>query len=179
MSLNKCIFLIGMPGTGKSYWAEQLSERFNLAMLDTDDIIEEEEACSITELFDAKGEAYFRQREKEVLQGIIAQQQEPDAEVLLIACGGGMPCYHNNIQTMLQAGKVIYLRSAAATLIERLLQEFQKRPLLKEQEDLLAFAAALLAQRQEFYEQAHHILDTEKLSLITFEPIIKSCIEQP
>lgn len=178
MSINKCIFLIGMPGTGKSYWAEQLSERFNLAMLDTDDIIEEEENCSINELFDIKGEDYFRQREKEVLEGIITQQKEVDAELLIIACGGGMPCYHNNMQTMLKAGRVIYLQSAPATLIERLLKEFQTRPMLKEQENLLAFAAELLAQRQVYYKQAHDIFDTEMLSLITFEPIIKKCIEQ-
>jgi shikimate kinase len=176
---SNTLFLIGMPASGKTHWAEQLSARHNINMLDTDDIIEDEEDCSISELFDKKGEAYFRQREHEVLLNIIAQQQEEGAEPLLVACGGGMPCYNNNMQLMNEGGTTLYLRSSAAVLIERLLAEFEKRPLLSEQQDLQDYARQLLEERKKYYEQADQIIDTENLSLITFEPIIKACIEQP
>ena len=177
MDSNKSlVFLIGMPGTGKTYWAEHLSEAFGFQMLDIDDEIEEEEDMSITDIFDKRGEEWFREKEKQILNDIIRDNKEGSADEnakVIIACGGGTPCFFDNMQRMREAGTVIYLRSKPETIIERILHEVEKRPLLAEQTELIEYAQELLDTRKETYEQAHHILDTENISLTTFEQILK------
>lgn len=190
----RLIFLIGMPGAGKTYWAEHLSEAYKLDYIDMDDEIEDEEDMSITEIFDKHGEDWFREREKKILHEIINTQipnsqsqiptiarheetQSPIPQsqfpITIVATGGGTPCFFDNMQQMKQHGTVIYLRAKPETLISRIMDEIGKRPLLAEQTELVEYAQELLDARKQIYEQAHHILDTENISITTFGQILK------
>ena len=168
------IFLIGMPGSGKSHWAEQLAAAHSLSFLDLDKLIEEREGQTISGIFKTKGEDYFRHLESVLLREII----NSEAQNIIIACGGGVPCFANNLSNMKLAGNIIYLRATPAWLTARLQSEAAHRPLLQEK-DLLPYLQQLLNMRKHFYEQADHILDVENISLSTFDKIISSCINRP
>ncbi len=180
---ERYIFLIGMPGAGKSYWAENLSDARGFNYIDMDDEIEEAEDMSITEIFDKHGEDWFREKEKQILHEILKDESStPNSQfpipnspssTTIIATGGGTPCFFDNMEQMKQHGIVIYLRTKPETLIGRIMDEIGKRPLLAEQTELAEYAGELLDTRKKIYEQAQHILDTENISLTTFEQILK------
>lgn len=164
------LFLAGMPGSGKSYWAQQLAKEYGLEVHDTDHIIESEEQTFIPEIFDKRGEDYFRKKEHEVIMQIIAANRKKS----VVSLGGGAPCYHDNMQLMKEAGTVIYLKAAIDTLFDQIRNEISDRPLLQEHaDDLRKRLQTLLDARKHFYEQAHYIFEVEDLSLPKFAAILK------
>ncbi|MBS1687923.1 MAG: shikimate kinase [Bacteroidetes bacterium] len=168
------IFLIGMPGVGKSYWAEKLALANNIPHIDLDMLIEQKEGQSISSLFNTQGEAYFREIETTILNEIIDNNNSN----AIIACGGGTPCFADNLTQMKKAGKTIYLHADVDLLISRLQNEREKRPLLQV-EDMSVHLQQLLNMRDHIYEQADYILDAKDISLSTFDKIISSCINRP
>ncbi|MGN6567546.1 MAG: shikimate kinase [Flavipsychrobacter sp.] len=168
------IFLVGMPGAGKSYWAEKISAAYNLSLVDLDKRIEDRDGQTITNIFHSKGEAYFRDLETTLLLEVIADKQND----VIVACGGGTPCFAHNLSSMQQAGSIVYLRADIESLLNRLENEALHRPLLQKG-DLRSYLQDLLNKRKHIYEQADHILDTEIISLSTFDKIISSCINRP
>jgi len=150
--LNKKIFLIGMPASGKTNYGKKLAKFFNVPFLDLDREIEKTTQQSISALFKDKGEAHFRILETKQLQLIIANHQ-----VEVIACGGGTPCFYNNLELMKNAGLVIYLDISLEKLIMRLnKKQTSNRPLLSNEENLKAKLQAILTERSSYYLQAHH-----------------------
>src|SRR4029078_10045406 len=97
------IFLLGFMGSGKSYWGRQLSQKLLIPYFDLDEQIVNNEGASINEIFDKKGEEYFRLLEKDTLH-IITESRES----MIMACGGGTPCFFNNIEYMKQAGTTVW-----------------------------------------------------------------------
>lgn len=167
------IFLVGMPGAGKSYWAEKISTAYNLSLVDLDKRIEGREGQTIKNIFRSKGEAYFRNLETTLLLELVADKQND----VIVACGGGTPCFADNLKNMQQAGNIVYLRANIESLLKRLENEVLHRPLLQKG-DLRSYLQDLLNKRKPIYEQAHYILDTETISLSTFDKIISSCINR-
>lgn len=164
------LFLAGMPGSGKSHWAQQVAAAYGYALVDTDKVIEAEEQAFIPEIFDKKGEDYFRKKEHEVITRLIDTRMDK----MVISLGGGAPCFHHNMQLMKNAGTVIYLKAGIDTLFEQIKNEISDRPLLKEHADNLRTQLnALLSSRKIFYEQADHIFEVESLSLPKFAAILK------
>ncbi|MBA3829132.1 MAG: shikimate kinase [Taibaiella sp.] len=164
------VFLIGMPGVGKTYWARQIADAFGINCIDLDNYIMQKEGVSIQALFDTKGEEYFRDAELKALQQIInISEKEP---AIIVATGGGTPCYFDNINLLKKAGKVLWLTGTNDTLINHLKKE-QNRPLLLPQNDLQQYLSDILAERQPYYQQAHHILQVENISILTFDQILK------
>lgn len=161
------IFLIGMPGAGKTYWGKKLADHLGVHFTDLDAYIEKKEKASIATLFEIEGEDGFRDMEQQYLQRLI----NTAADDAVIACGGGTPCFYNNMDSMLANGTVIYLQADIDYLISNLQNEAQKRPLLATG-DVTQKLTALLQNRKEDYERAHHILQTENISLTTFEKIL-------
>lgn len=159
------LFLTGMPGSGKSYWMRQLAEQLHYRSVDMDQFIETRENASIPQLF-AKGEEHFRERERAALQAIIQQYTDK----VVIATGGGVPCYQDNLQLMKQNGCVLYLESTLETLLANIAQQRIDRPLLHNgsREELAGKLSELYRKRKEIYEQAHLKIDTRKASLSTF-----------
>ena len=149
------IFLLGMPGSGKSTIGRYLSQQSNLQVIDLDKIIEQEEGQSITEIFKTTGEQKFRQLERDCLRKVIDENSSG-----IVSCGGGTPCYYNNMELMKSNGQTIYIDVPVETLITRT-SKSTKRPLL--QGDVSAKISELLREREFYYKQAEEIFETKGL----------------
>ncbi len=156
------IFLIGFMGSGKTHWGRQLSQKLNIPFFDLDEQIVSQEAKAINEIFSQQGEEYFRLLEKDTLH-IITESHDS----FVMACGGGTPCYFNNIEYMNQAGITVWINTATETLFQRLIVEKDKRPLIRELDDeqLRSFIGKKYADRRIYYEQADVVMDEEPLQL--------------
>jgi len=174
MADTRIIFLIGMPAVGKSFWGDKIARAYPLTFIDLDVYIADQENASVSALFAKYGENGFREREQKYLNKIIATT----ASDLIVACGGGTPCFADNLQIMKKAGKVIYLQAETAYLLENLKSSDELRPLLNGRGDMTIYLDTLLQKRKNIYEQAHYILHTKDISLITFDEIISSCINR-
>ena len=166
------IFLIGMPGAGKTYWGQRLAAAHHLACIDLDSYVEEKRAKEIGELFEEIGEVAFREIERGALIEIVNNTFRPT----IVACGGGTPCFLDNLIVMKTAGTTVYLKNDMELLLQYLENEVQKRPLLAKQPDLQKCLENLLALRKSYYEQADHILEAKNISIANFDKIISSCI---
>lgn len=153
-------FLIGFMGSGKSHWGQIWAEKYKLPFIDLDHEIEVEMGLSIEKIFEQHGENEFRRLETAHLRKIKSN------EGVIIACGGGTPCFSDNMDWMLDHGAVIYLKASSGYLQKRVLNEKSKRPLLKKlnESDLLYFIQNKLAEREPVYQRAHVIMDIETLS---------------
>lgn len=151
------LFIIGFMGSGKTHWGNIWSARHHYTFLDLDDLIEEQEQHSVTEIFEIKGEDYFRQKE-----AIMLRSTEQYNNVI-VSCGGGTPCFFDNLNWMKTRGSIIFLQAAPATLLKNILTQENKRPLVKKlnEAELLFFIEQKLKERNDFYKQAGLILDAE------------------
>jgi shikimate kinase len=142
-----------------------LSQKLNLPFFDLDEQIVNAESKSIAEIFARDGEEYFRLKEKEVLH-IITESHS----TFVMSCGGGAPCYFNNIEYMNQAGPTVWINASIDTLFERLLKEKEQRPLLKGLSDdaLKMFIKKKFADRKIYYEQAGMVIEDEDITLDHF-----------
>ena len=142
-------FLIGFMGCGKSTKAKQLAKLLDCSVIDLDAVIVEQQGMSIVDYFAANGEDAFRALERETLQAF------DYPETCVVATGGGLPCYFDNMEWMNQNGVTVYLEMTPAQLASRL-HNREKRPLLKGMDDdqLLTFITGKLEERNPFYYQA-------------------------
>lgn len=118
------VFLIGLMGSGKTYWGRILAQELKFTFVDTDDLIAHQTGESIASIFTNRGESYFRQLETNWLQNGL-----PSFDAI-ISTGGGMPCYHQNIDRMLENGVVVWLAPDIHTIAERIYRNKEKRPLI-------------------------------------------------
>jgi shikimate kinase len=165
------LFLIGMPAAGKTFWGREIAGAHGWQFIDLDEYVAKREKASVPALFAQYGEAGFREREAQGLQQLLVNSSGS----VVVACGGGTPCYKDNMQHMKDAGTVVYLQAGIPYLLRNLENSTEVRPLLKGRASLDVYLADLLAKRKKIYEQAHYILDAEALSLPTFAEIIASC----
>ena len=151
MSMYEKIFLWGMMGVGKSTMGKQVAENLNIPFFDLDESISKVDGMSIPEIFQERGESFFRELERDTLQKIIKENQ-----TFILATGGGTPCFYDNSQIMKIAGLTIYLDIETSILVSRLVEQPGKRPLLQSIEDLqvLGHVNQLLENRRIFYDQA-------------------------
>jgi shikimate kinase len=156
------IFILGFMGSGKTHWARQLNQKLGIPFFDLDEQIVNAENKSINEIFEAHGEEYFRLLEKETLH-IITESRDS----MIMACGGGTPCYFNNIEYMNRMGTTVWLDTPYAVLFERLLKEREHRPLLKglSDEQIRTFMIKKFSDRKIYYEQASVIIDEDPVNL--------------
>lgn len=159
MKTNNNIILIGYMGCGKTTLGKKTAQAMKYRFVDTDDLVEEKEGCSISELFRDKGEPYFRKCETAVLQSLCAQKSG-----MIIASGGGLPLIEENAELLHRLGTVIYLKAEEATLVHRLKND-TKRPLLAT-ENLQEKVHQMLLLREPVYEKvADHIIQVDALSI--------------
>lgn len=156
------IFLIGFMGSGKTHWGRLLSQKLSIPFFDLDEQVAGHAGKSIPEIFQAEGEEHFRLMEKEVLH-IITESHDS----FVMACGGGSPCYFNNIDYMNQSGTTVWINTPLETLFDRLVKEKEKRPLIKtlSDEQLHSFISKKFADRKIYYEQANIMVDEEPVEL--------------
>lgn len=141
-------------GCGKSTLGRKLAERLNLCFIDLDKYIEERNFRTIPAIFADEGEDGFREREKKVLEEIA------DFENLVVATGGGAPCFFENMDLMNRTGVTLYIAPPVEILVERLLKSKNERPLIKgkSREELTRFIDENLQKRAPFYEKASVII---------------------
>lgn len=158
MKNSSTIWLVGLMGAGKSSVGKLLAQRLGCEFIDTDERITTTEGASIAEIFDRKGEAYFRKREREVIQKSVGK----DA---VIALGGGAAAQPGMQALLARTGTAVYLRARAETLATRLANATD-RPLLNDcvGAERTQRLKALLAKRAAHYEAAEIVIDTDGLS---------------
>ena len=163
------IFLLGMMGTGKSYWTKKLSKKLKTGGYDLDFLIESHEERTIAEIFAEEGEDYFRKTEAKILRWF------GEKKIFVLALGGGTPCFHENMDWMNKHGITIWVDEPIDTLVERLKPEKDHRPLIKDlsDEQLGIFLTNKLTERAAFYGQAKYHLQGDAISDAGFAKIIK------
>lgn len=166
----KRIFLIGYMGAGKTTVGKDLAKKTGLSFVDLDNHIEARYHKTVGQLFKEKGEAEFREIEKRMLHEVAM------FEDILISTGGGAPCHFDNIQFMNSSGTTIYLKVSVGELVKRLEACKQVRPVLKGRtgEELKAFVAESLEQREPYYNQATFVYDAE---VMLTEADVKSIVD--
>jgi len=154
-------------GSGKTHWGKQVSEKLHIPFFDLDEQIISHEGRSITEIFSENGEEYFRLLEKDLLHTISESHEN-----FVMACGGGTPCYYNNIDFMNKSGTSIWINTPIDTLFQRLIKEKETRPLIKNlsSEQLKRFIIKKFSDRKIYYEQADIIVDEE--------PVLEKLVEK-
>ena len=158
-------------GSGKTHWGKLLSSKLQLPFRDLDSLIVEKEQRSVSDIFAAEGEEYFRYKEMEMLEELIGREEN-----FILSCGGGTPCFFNNIEFMKKSGKVVWLNTSVEVLKERLLKERMSRPLIREVDDdeLKRFIIRKLSERKMYYEQADVMVNEES---ITLEELIRVLLQ--
>ena len=154
--MEQKIALLGYMGSGKSAIGKALSDTLELPFFDLDTLIEADLNANIREVFDAKGEIYFRKAESRVLNDFLDQH-----DAFVLATGGGTPCYGRNLQDLHDAGvTTIYLQVGIPVLANRLKSEKTERPLIQHlsDEDLIEFIGKHIFERSAFYNEAQHTL---------------------
>ena len=158
------IFLLGYMGSGKSYLGKQLSEKTGREFLDMDEVIENREGSSISEIFEKRGEIYFRKLERKVLEDLLKSKKPA-----VISLGGGTPCYGTNMELIKNDKDIVsfYLKWNIESLTERLSLEKDHRPMishLENREKLEEFIRKHLFERGFYYNQSDHIVNCENKS---------------
>lgn len=154
------IFLIGFMGTGKSRWGEIWANQHKLKFIDLDIEIEKKTGLSIEEIFEKKGEDFFRDVEANTLM----EMEQYDN--CIIACGGGTPCFKNNMDWMNENGITVLLNSTPSKILENIINDNKERPLLKKinKGELLFFIEMKLKERMDFYNKASIRLEAVELN---------------
>jgi len=152
------IFLIGFMGSGKTHWGKQVAQRLSLPFFDLDEVIVAAEKRTIPEIFDESGEEYFRSKERATLEDLVDKNIN-----MVLSCGGGTPCFFNNIEFMKKYGTAVWLNTHVDVLLHRLMKERIQRPLLKDiaDDDLKHFIIRKLNERRMYYELADVVIDKE------------------
>ena len=163
------IFLVGFMGCGKTTLGRKLASRLGYMFMDLDHVFEANEAMSIAAYFTAHGEQAFREKESDVLK------TTPYPAHAVIATGGGLPCFFDNMEWMNAQGKTVYIRLSAKTLADRLMNEKDERPLLRERhgEALVTFIEEKLEEREPFYKQATIVANGLSLSAEKLEKLLR------
>lgn len=154
------IFLVGLMGSGKSFWAHKLSTVFKMPAFDLDKEIEKAESKTIPEIFAEKGEAYFRQKENEILKTFALKSN------FILATGGGAPCFHDNIDWMNKNGTTIWIDEPLSIIAARLKKGKSHRPLIANvaDEGLESFFYEMREKRKPFYSKAKYHLNGGNLN---------------
>lgn len=149
------IILIGYMGAGKTTVGKALSKETGIPFYDLDWYIESRMRKTVKQIFDEKGEEGFRKIEHNMLHEVA------EFENVIISCGGGTPCFFDNMEYINTQGDSVYLKATPDVLYKHLKMGKSVRPLLlnKTPEEVSTFITAQLAEREKFYSKARHILD--------------------
>ena len=157
-SQNSNLILIGFMGTGKSTIARQLSKQLDMPFFEMDEMIVQKEGMEISDIFQEKGEAYFRDLETALLKKLLQEEKG------ILSCGGGIILRDENIQAMKKHGTVILLTAKPETILKRV-QHNQSRPVLNGKKNINDITK-LMKERESRYQMAADItISTDDKSL--------------
>lgn len=149
------IILLGYMGAGKTTVGKALAKALKLQFYDLDWYIENRMHMTVKQIFDERGEEGFRKIEHNMLHEVA------EFEDVVISCGGGTPCFFDNIDYMNQQGETVYLKATPDVLYGHLKMGRTVRPLLlnKTPDEVKDFVRRQLAEREPFYTKAKHVID--------------------
>lgn len=153
------IILIGYMGAGKTTVGKALAKELRMPFYDLDWYIESRMHKTVKAIFDERGEAGFRKIEHNMLHEVA------EFEDVIISCGGGTPCFFDNIDYMNRQGETVYLKATPEVLYGHLKMGKTIRPLLlnKTADEVQVFIREQLAQREPYYSKAKYVLDVNLL----------------
>ncbi len=153
------VILIGYMGAGKTTIGKALAHDLSLPFYDLDWYIEERYRRTVPQLFAERGEDGFREIERKMLHEVA------EFEDVVISCGGGTPCFFDNMDYMNGQAETVYLKALPEVLFRHLKMGKTERPLLKNktEEETMQFIRESLVAREAFYLQAKHIFDVNLL----------------
>lgn len=166
------VVLLGYMASGKSTIGKLLAEELNLPFKDLDSEIEESVSMDIPEIFEQKGELFFRKKETEVLTELMQSDR-----AFVLALGGGTPCYGSNLEIINeQTVNSIYLKLTIPSLIKRIVNEKNQRPLVAtiSNDDLPEFIGKHLFERNTYYGEANQTINCDGKSV---DAIIQEVIQ--
>ena len=151
-------------GSGKSAVGKKLSDILGYGFVDFDDYIQQKEGKTIKEIFNGRGELYFRKMESKYVQEVLSNPKS------VISLGGGTPCYGNNMTIIksMENASTVFLKTSVPTLTERLFPEKNQRPLISKIESkdaLVEFIAKHLFERTPYYSQSDITVNTDDKSI--------------
>lgn len=157
----KPIFLIGYMASGKTTLGKNLAHAMNLEFIDIDIFIEARYHATVKEIFEKQGEEAFRKIEKKVIEEVC------QFENVIVACGGGTPCFYDNMELMNKNGLTVYLEVSEECIFNRITVPAAqaKRPLVanKTDEEVMQFIHKALNERRNKYEEAQITFNAEEL----------------
>lgn len=165
------IIIVGYMGSGKTTLGRALSKEMDIPFYDLDWYIESRMRKTVKQIFDERGEEGFRKIERNMLHEVA------EFENVIVSCGGGTPCFFDNIDYINQQGETVYLKATPEVLYGHLKMGRSVRPLLldKTPEEVYAFIREQLRHREPFYMKARHVLD---VNLLDNYGKIKESVEQ-
>ena len=158
------IYLVGFMSSGKSTIGYQLAKNLRIPFLDTDRQVAALENATVAKIFETKGESYFRQKEQEVLHATF------DVPQLVVATGGGTPCFYDNMSQMRKFGFTFYLELSLQKIIYRITNTPKERPLVsgKSPEELELVVNELFDMREKYYKSAHYVVDAANKNAVHY-----------
>lgn len=149
-------------GSGKTTLGRGVEARAHITFIDLDEYIEEREGKSISDIFSESGEEGFRIVERDCLRELAAKDD------ILVACGGGTPCFHDNMEVMNSRGTTVWLDASVDMLHKRLAEARSRRPLIARlnDEELRSFIVSSLDKRRPFYSRALHRFEADHLDSV-------------
>jgi shikimate kinase len=157
-------------GSGKTTLGQELATKLELSFIDLDKYIEERNYKTVPQLFSEFGEEVFRQRERKALEEV------SEFTNVVVATGGGAPCFFDNIELMNRTGITLFLDVDIPTLAERLQKSKTDRPLIrgKSKEELKGLIYEMMQKRLPYYEQAQlRISQSDSLLDVALDSIRK------
>jgi shikimate kinase len=173
MLKNKALYICGFMGCGKTTLGKKIAKEIGFDFMDLDDYIVNKYNKSIIDLFKDVGEEEFRN-----IETIALKECTHNHTKILIATGGGTPCFNNNIEFMKFNGALIYLKLNEQELLIRLSQAKTKRPLIKDKndEEMLLYIEHLLQVREVFYNLSDIIVDANHIDMPLLKEEIGKCL---
>ena len=157
-------------GSGKSTMGRALASELKLNFIDLDTFLEEKYFRTIPQIFAEEGEEGFRRKERKILEEVSAFDD------VIVATGGGAPCFFDNMDLMNNSGFCIFLDVNKESLVSRLIHAKIERPLIKgkTQEELENFIEAMMEKRRPFYEKARYILKGNEIQVDQVVRLLKA-----
>ena len=151
------IIILGYMGAGKTTLGHALSKVLDMPFYDLDWYIESRMRKTVSQIFEERGEEGFRTIERNMLHEVA------EFENVIISCGGGTPCFFDNMEYINQQGETVYLSATPEILYQHLQMGKKERPLLKgkSEEELKMFMQTQLNDRNVYYNQAKRIFRVE------------------
>ena len=153
------LYLIGYMGCGKSTIGRKIARFAHLDFVDTDSLIEQRENATVADVMTYHGEEYFRRLESRYLHEVCELYGD-----FILSCGGGTPCFNNNMDYMNSQGVTIFINPSIDTIVKRLIRGKWKRPLVAKLSDdeIRDYVEKHLAQRMPYYSQAQEQITNEE-----------------